>query len=103
MALTLCVSRTGSAGSTDDPAAIAQVRAAVQPIIAADNSRDLEAAVGCYSEDARWLPPGSLPIRGRASLRQSYSAMFTAWEPSFTVISDETWVMGDQSVDRGRT
>jgi uncharacterized protein (TIGR02246 family) len=100
-ALTAC--RTDSTGGVDDPAAIAEVRATVRRIIAADNARDLEGAVGCYTEDAQWLPPGSQPIFGRAALRESYSTMFSSWEPSITVISDETWVLGDLAVDRGRT
>ncbi len=103
--LTLVLGACSSTPSSQpvDPAEVAAVRATVARIIAADNARDLDAAVGCYTEDAQWLPPGAQPIIGRGALRESYAAMFAAWSPDITLVSDETWVLGDLAVDRGRT
>jgi uncharacterized protein (TIGR02246 family) len=89
--------------ATSDDADVAAVRATVQRIIAADNARDIEAAVGCYTEDAQWFPPNTEPLVGRSELRTSYTNLFEDWVPEMVVVSDETWVRDDIAVDRGRT
>ena len=40
--------------NVDEPG---RVRDVVRAIIAADNARDLDAALGCYADDAVWIPP----------------------------------------------
>ena len=70
--------RSAPCSPDGDPEAVAAVRATVQRIIAADNARDLEAAVACYTEDAQWLRPEAQAIIGRKALRESYASMFDA-------------------------
>jgi uncharacterized protein (TIGR02246 family) len=103
LTLTLLLAACKSTSTTTVGGRVAEVRATVQRIIAADNARDLEAAVACYTEDAQWLPPDTEPIVGRAELRISYTSMFEAWAPSMTAASEETWILDDVAVDRGRT
>lgn len=81
----------------------AEVRAAVQRIIAADNARDLEAAVDCYSTDAEWMPPLEAAVVGREALRARYASMFKAFQPEITCTVEETWRLCGTAVARGRT
>src|SRR6185436_2518230 len=81
----------------------AGVHEAVRRIIAADNARDLDAAVACYTADAEWLPPQEPPVVGRDALRARYASMFAAFQPEITCTIDETWALGDNAAVRGRT
>lgn len=76
---------------------------AVHRIIAADNARDLDAAVACYTPDAQWLPPQEPPIVGREALRARYAPMFASFQPAMKLTIDETWELGDTAVVRGST
>jgi uncharacterized protein (TIGR02246 family) len=99
--LLLCACKSTAPSADNDE--IRDVRAVVQRIIAADNARDLDAALNCYTPDAQWHPPGVDPVAGRAQIRTLYAGMFESWTPEMTVVSENTWVLDDVAVDRGRT
>jgi uncharacterized protein (TIGR02246 family) len=82
----------------------ADVRTAVDKLIAADNRGDLEFAVASYRDDAVMFPPGGRePVRGRKAIRASYAALFAAWTPQLEITHHSTTIADGVGVDRGRT
>lgn len=82
----------------------ADVRAAVDRLVAADNRCDLAAAVASYADDATMVPPaGRQPLHGRTAIRASYIALFEQWKPELEVVHVTTTIDGSFGVDRGET
>lgn len=81
----------------------ADVRAAIDKLIAADNRGDLEVVVACYTDDATLFPPGREPIHGRKAIRASYTTLFAAWSPELEVTHTSTTIVDGVGIDHGRT
>src|SRR5262245_14011482 len=71
------------------PGTPAEARASIvgtlQRLIAADNARDLEAVLACYSDDVTWLPPGEPPVSGKDAVRARYGKLFAGYHLDFTI------------------
>jgi uncharacterized protein (TIGR02246 family) len=84
-----------------DSAAVIGVRAVADGIVAADNQRDLERVLGYYADDAWLMPPNAEPVRGRASIRPRYEALFAGFNPAIEGRIDEACVSGATAFVRG--
>jgi uncharacterized protein (TIGR02246 family) len=82
---------------------VASARACVDRLVEADNARDLDAAMQCYTRDALLVPPQGAEIRGRDAVRGHYATIFAAVRPELRVEHLETTRAGGDLVDRGRT
>ena len=57
----------------------------VERLIDADNARDLEAVLTCYTNDVIWLPPGEAPVQGKEAIRARYESLFASFDIAFTL------------------
>jgi uncharacterized protein (TIGR02246 family) len=71
-------------------------------LIAANNRRDVEAVLDGYTEDAVWLPPGEIPVRGRLRFRERYASLFGAHVLRLAAEIDESRAEGPIGFARGR-
>lgn len=92
-----------AADRSTDAARRAAVEKAARAIIEADNKRDLEAAVACYTDDVVWIAPGAKPVHGKAAIRSRYADMFERWQPRIELTIDNIEVAGDMALVRGYT
>ena len=97
--MTFAACAAPSARDPDAGDAVATVRA----LIAADQRRDLDAALRCYSDDVVWLPPNAAEVRGRDVIAARYRTMFAAYDPRLDVDVVEHRATGDLAFVRGVT
>lgn len=75
----------------------------LERIIAADNTRDLEAALSHYTTDVVWSPPAGREVIGRGAIRDSYLQMYAAYEPALSIAIVEAVADGHLAMVRGTT
>jgi uncharacterized protein (TIGR02246 family) len=89
--LLLLITACGQSAPSTDTAGI---EAGSDAWEAALNSKDIDALVNLYAEDARLLPPGGEMTVGRDGARAAFSAMIDAGQSGVTTIVEAT-VSGD--------
>jgi uncharacterized protein (TIGR02246 family) len=77
------------------------VRAVVHEIIAADNARDLDRAMSCYTDDLVNLPPTGGAIRGKAEQRARYASLFAQNQVELETSIEELHADADYAWVRG--
>lgn len=75
----------------------------VAAIIDADNARDLDAALACYSDDVIWIPPAGGLIIGKESIRDRYREMYDRYGVQLSGIVEEVHSSDDLAFVRGVT
>jgi uncharacterized protein (TIGR02246 family) len=90
-----------AAPATCNPSSQA-VASAPLALIAANNRGDVESALGGYTEDAVWLPPGRAPMQGRSTFRERYETLFRTHAMRLTAEIAEARADGSLGFARGR-
>ncbi len=61
-------------------------RATAEQFLAAWNTQDVEAVVGCYTEDLTYVDPNTRgAIRGRDAMRRYLKKLFANWKMTWTL------------------
>ena len=69
---------------------------------AALNKKDAVAAANCYFEDATVLPPGEVPVSGRANIQKYWEGAIAAGAFNVAVTTISTGSSGDLGYETGR-
>jgi uncharacterized protein (TIGR02246 family) len=85
-----------------ESADVREIRAVVEGIIDADNTRDLERVLGYYCENAVLMPPGESAVVGREAFRPRYESLFAEFDPEIELRVDEACVADGIGFVRGR-
>jgi len=91
------------ATATPDTEGEANAARAVERLIAADNSRDINRVMLCYTDDVVWMPPDGEPLLGKKAIRPRYEALFSTYILDLTVEFDEARADRELAFVRGRT
>ena len=73
-----CTIRCGPQAAGTSATALGGIIGTVERLIDADNTRDLEAVLSCYTDDVVWLPPGDAPVQGKLAVSARYESLFAA-------------------------
>ncbi|MBL8737201.1 MAG: nuclear transport factor 2 family protein [Planctomycetes bacterium] len=69
----------------------------VRELIAAGNRGDLDAVLGCYTEDVVWAPPWGDGMRGRDAIAAHYRTLFAGNAMQLEVVIEQERVVGDSA------
>lgn len=76
---------------------------AIHKLIDADNRRDIEAVLACYTNDVIWLPPDDTLIVGVQAIRDRYEKLFAAYRVDIQIQVAEIEVRDDLAYAWGST
>ena len=79
------------------------VQSRLESLMAADNARNVDAAVDSYTEDVVWIPPSGEPVKGRTAIRDRYRTLFAGSQPKLRFIIEEVKSDGRLAYARGET
>jgi|GEM_PF-3367614 len=87
--LLVITSLTGTMPACVSNRAVRAPEQIVHAIIDADNARDLDAAVDCYTADVIWISPDGNLIAGDRAIRERYRRMYADYDVRLSAIVEE--------------